>query len=176
MGEMSHEFAVTGNGFRLRVEGQLQGETPSLLKDTVITASKGVSKSPPQLKMLYQIPVLIGEVYSPLECVSPLEIQLSNIQSVESLGDVKEYEFLLQMYYLRCAKIEEEEVEHPSNNESETRQIRIIKDIMRVQAVLLQDHPLLKLFLTILEKEDSCSRVLSFGLLENELAKRGEKE
>ncbi|EFX65299.1 hypothetical protein DAPPUDRAFT_264901 [Daphnia pulex] len=167
---MSYEYEKKDNGFHFRIKGLLQGETPSLLKDTVITASKGVSKSPPQLKMLYQIPVLIGEVYSPLECVSPPEIQLTNIQSVESLGDVKESGFLLQKYYLRCAKIEEEKVEHPSNNDFETRQIRVIKDVMRTQAVILQNHPLLKLFLTILEKEDSCSRVLSLNLLENELA------
>jgi hypothetical protein len=183
MGEMSHEFAVSGNGFRLRVEGQLRGETLSLFKDTVSAASEMAIQSncttSQELKMLHEIPVLIEESYSPLECVSPSEIKLSDIQSVRNLGDVKKFEFLLQKYYLKRAKIEEAKVEHRLNNEMVAQfedEIRKVKETIRSQTVRVQNHPLLKVFLQILEKEDSCSRVLSFGLLENELAKRGEQE
>jgi hypothetical protein len=183
MGEMSHEFVITGNVFRLRVEGQLRGETLSLFKDTVSAASEMVIQSncttSQEKKMLHEIPVLIEEAYSPLECVSPSAVHWSDCRFVQHLGDVKKFEFLLQKYYLKRAKIEEAKVEHRLNNEMVAQfedEIMKVKETIRSQTVRVQHHPLLKVFLQILEKEDSCSRVLSFGLLENELAKRGEQE
>jgi hypothetical protein len=183
MGEMSHEFALTGNGFRLRVEGQLRGETLSLFKDTVSAASEMVIQSncttSQENKMLHEIPVLIEEAYSPLECVSPSAVHWSDCRFVQYLGDVKKFEFLLQKYYLKRAKIEEAKVEHRLNNEMVAQfedEIMKVKETIRSQTVRVQHHPLLKVFLQILEKEDSCSRVLFFCLLEKELAKRGEQE
>jgi hypothetical protein len=183
MGEMSHEFAVTGNGLRLRVEGQLRGETLSLFKDTVSAASEMVIQSncttSQEKKMLHEIPVLIEEAYSPLECVSPSAVHWSDCRFVQHLGDVKKFEFLLQKYYLKRAKIEEAKVEHRLNNEMVAQfedEIMKVKETIRSQTVRVQHHPLLKVFLQILEKEDSCSRVLFFCLLEKELAKRGEQE
>ena len=75
-GEMNFECDEKENGFQLRIKGLLQGPTLNLLKETVVMASNQVTKtSSEKLKMLHEIPILIEEVNSPLECVAPSEIK-----------------------------------------------------------------------------------------------------
>jgi hypothetical protein len=129
--------------------------------------------------MLCQIPILFREEYGALECVSPTEIKSSITKSVQDLGKVKKTEFLLQKNYRQQAKHEEAKSEHCLNEEKlreEDDKIKSCRELRRADACLVQNHPLLQLFLSLLAYEDSCSRVLSVRVLEKELAERSERE
>nr|CAH0107871.1 unnamed protein product [Daphnia galeata] len=171
-GEMSwYEFDEKINEFQLRIKGLLQGPTLNLLKDSVIMASNQVitnsKTSSPKVKMLHGIPILIKEDYSPLKCVAPSEMKWDvALESIQNLGDVKKSKFLLQKDYLEQAKIEEEKVEHGHKLEKVAQledKIRKLKATFRSNTEKVQKHPLINLFLDILNNKDSSSRVLSFN-------------
>jgi hypothetical protein len=101
------------------------------------------------------------------------------LESIQNLGDVKKSKFLLQKDYLKQAKIEEEKVEHGHKLEKVAQledKIRKLKPTFRSNTEKVQKHPLINLFLDILNNKDSSSRVLSFSLFEKQLARRGEQE
>jgi hypothetical protein len=171
------------NGFhRLFIDGQLSDKVLNILRSSVkITINKltGQCNAAKERLMLCQIPILFREEYGALECVSPTEIKSSITKSVQDLGKVKKTEFLLQKNYRQQAKHEEAKSEHCLNEEKlreEDDKIKSCRELRRADACLVQNHPLLQLFLSLLAYEDSCSRVLSVRVLEKELAERSERE
>ncbi len=170
----------TVNGFtHFYIEDELSDASKNTLKSRIVSCLKVTSEHPDFEKNrweLHKIPILEAKGYSPLECVSP-ESRMGN--SVQNLANVKKNEFLLQKLFLQEAKHVEVKMENRLKEEikfGEEEKINAIKIKRRSYTRQVETNKLLQLFLSFLDSQDPCSRVLSIRMLEKELATCGEQE
>jgi hypothetical protein len=167
---------------QFRIDGQLAGITLTMIRKVVNMAMENVeaqSQSSKERLSLYQIPILLDDGFSALECVAPTEIERKIAESAVNFGEIKKNDFLLQKNYQQQAKHEQAKLEQRLNEEKlqeEDAKIKKCKELRRADARDVQKHPLLQLFLNLLADQDSSSRVLSVCVLEKVLVERGKVE
>ncbi|XP_046635713.1 interferon-induced very large GTPase 1-like [Daphnia pulicaria] len=175
----------TVNGFlHFYIQDQLSDTFKLAFKSDIVTCmdktlTSNADFAKKRLK-LCDVPILKAEGYRSLECVSPTKIE-SNINKsvIGSLGNVKKTEFVLQKSFMQEAKHHESKMENRLKEEKvheEDGKIKVIRKQRRDDTRQVEKNSLLRLFLSLLETKDPCSRVLSIRVLEKELAKRGEQE
>nr|CAH0102501.1 unnamed protein product [Daphnia galeata] len=177
--EMKHEMRTKEKfGFRhLYIEGQWPGEILDVLKSTVeMAANEMIAKS---RLMLHEMSLILGdEKYSALECISPEKV-ISDMNSFKDFGNEKKTQFLLQRNYLQQAKHEDAKIKHRLKEDKVREvdaEIKKCRKQRRDDIRHVENNSLLQLFLSLLEIENPCSRVMSIRVLEKELAERSERE
>jgi hypothetical protein len=171
------------NGFTyFYIEDQLSGKSYKTIKSCIVECLKKTSEQPDfekNRRELHKIPILEAERYSSLECVSPEDIEWIIGQSVQSLGFVKKNKFLLQKLFLQETKHVKVKMVNRLKEEivrGEDEKIKAIRKRRRFYTRHVENNKLIQLFLSFLDSQDPCSRVLSIRVLEKELANRGEQE
>ncbi len=171
------------NGFsHLYIEDQLSGKSYKTIKSRIVKCLKMTSTQfnfAENRLGLWNIPLLLVEGYSSLECVSPTKVQQLMGKSVQNLENVKKNEFLLQKLFLQEAKYVEVKMENRLKEEivrGEEEKIKVIREKRRKNARQVETNKLIQLILSFLDSQGPCTRVLSIRMLEQELANRRELE
>jgi GTPase SAR1 family protein len=171
------------NGFtHFYMQDELSDASKIELKSRIVESLKIKAEQPyfaANRWELHKIPILKEEGYNSLDCVSPEDIDSRIGQSVQNLANVKKNEFLLQKLFLQEAKHVEVKMANRLKEEivhEEDEKIKLIRERRRSYTRQVESNKLIQLFLSFLDSQDPCSRVLSIRMLEKELANRGEQE